>query len=144
MTINEKFYDDLGKQLFTDLLKQYNCPFRLTTYEYDTVDIYFGRSSVGEIKYRRKPYSSYIIEENKFLSLSKVPCDRQFYIVVTDEDIYFWSTNTIRNFLPSSRELPINPERTAYKTKIVRYLPVEVADLHYHLVDNSWKLIKFN
>lgn len=144
MTLNQEFYDKLGKQYFTDLLKQYNCPFHLTTYTYDKVDIYFGRSSVGEIKYRRSSYPTYIIEENKVESLSKCPADRKYYIVVTDSEIFFWSLNTIRNYLPSKRELPINPERTDYRIKTVRYLPAKAADFHFVLEDKIWKLKKLN
>lgn len=143
MTLDQEFYDKLGKQLFTDLLKQYSVPYTLTEYEYCRVDIYFGRSSVGEIKYRRSSYPSYIIEENKIEALSSVPCSRQYYIVVTDSDIYLWSLPTIRNFQPTRKSLPINPERTEYIIKQVRYLPIKDADFHFHLDKNKWQLIKF-
>lgn len=143
MTLNEEYYDALGKQLFTDLLKQYNCPFHLTTYTYDKVDIYFGRSCVGEIKYRRSEYPTYIIEENKVQSLANNPSSNKYYIVVLDKDIYLWSLDTIRNYLPSRKELPVNPERTSYKIKTVRYLPAKAATAHFSLVDGNWKLQNF-
>ena len=143
MNIDSEFYDKLGKQLFTDLLKQYNIPFTLTTYQYDKVDIYFGRSAVGEIKYRRKSYPSYIIEENKVTALSSIPCSRQYYITVTDSDIYLWSIPTIRNFQPQVKILPTNLEKTEQTFKTIRFLPVIDADFHFQKKDNKWKLVKF-
>lgn len=143
MTLNQEFYDKLGKQLVTDCLKQYHVPFTLTKYEYDRVDIYFGRSSVGEIKYRLTSYPSYIIEENKLEALSQVPCSQQYYITVTDTDIYFWRTSTIRNFPPQYKRLPTNTEKTEYILKQVRYLPTQDADFHFQLKDKKWQLIKF-
>lgn len=143
MTLNAEFYDQLGKQLVTDCLKQYHVPFTLTTYQYDKVDIYFGRSSVGEIKYRLTPYPSYIIEESKLDALASVPCAQQYYITVTDTDIYFWRVSTIRKFPPQYKRLPTNQSKTEYITKQVRYLPTIDADFHFHLKDKKWELIKF-
>lgn len=143
MTLNQEFYDRLGKQLVTDCLKQYHVPFTLTKYEYDRVDIYFGRSSVGEIKYRLKAYPSYIIEESKLEALSSIPCAQQYYITVLDTDIYFWRVSTIRNFPPQYKRLPTNTEKTEYILKQIRYLPIQDADFHFILKDKKWQLIKF-
>lgn len=144
MALNADYYDQLGKQLFTDFLKQYNCPFTLTEYKYAPVDIYFGRSSVGEIKYRLKPYDSYIIEEPKIEALSQIPCSRQYYIVVLDKDIYLWSLSTIRNYQPVKKMLPTGIDSTVWKDKTIRYLPAIEADFHYQLIDNKWTLVKIN
>ena len=144
MDLNGKFYDSLGKQLFTDLLKQLKCPYTLTKYEYDKVDIYFGRSSVAEIKYRLKPYPTYIIEENKVEALSSIPCSNQYYVTVLDKDIFIWSLPTIRNYPPQYKRLPINLDKTEYTLKQVRYLPTQEADYHFQLQDKKWQLIKLS
>lgn len=143
MSLNADYYDALGKQLFTDLLKQYNLPYTLTTYKYDKVDIYFGRSSVGEIKYRTRQYPSYIIEESKVEALASVPCASQYYITVTDTDIYLWKLSTIRNYLPEVQIFPTNVDKTESTFKKVRYLPVNAADFHFTLKDNKWMMLKF-
>ena len=144
MTQYESELDRKGKDLFAQLMDQLNCPYSFTPYEYDRVDVYFGRSNVGEIKYRLKYYKTFIIQENKLDALSSVPVSNQYYITVLPNNIYFWSVPTIRTFLPTTKELPINPERTLYKEKIIRYLPTEAADFHYQLQNGIWKLVKLN
>lgn len=144
MTEYEASLDKKGKDLFASLMTQLQCPYSFTPYEYDRVDVYFGRSNVGEIKYRLKYYKTFIIEEDKLDALSSIPVSNQYYITVLPNNIYFWSVPTIRTYLPTSGTFPINPERTLYKEKIIRYLPVEAADFHYKLVSGIWKLIKIN
>lgn len=144
MTSYEATLDQKGKEIFASLMTQLQCPYSFTPYEFDRIDVYFGRSNAGEIKYRLKYYKTFIIEENKLDALAATPVSNQYYITVLPNNIYFWSVPTIRTFLPTTKELPINPERTLYKEKIVRYLPVEAADFHYQRVNNVWKLIKIN
>ena len=145
MTEYEASLDKKGKDLFASLMKQLQCSYSFTPGEFDRVDVYFGRSNVGEIKYRLQYYKTFIIEEDKLDALSSVPVSNQYYITVLPKNIYFWSVPTIRTYLPSVKQLPINPERTLYRAKVIRYLPTEAADFHYQLQnDNVWKLIKIN
>lgn len=144
MTQYEAELDQKGKQIFASLMDQIQCQYNFTTYEFDRVDVYFGRSNVGEIKYRLKYYKTFIIEENKLEALESVSVSNKYYITVLPNNIYFWSTSTIRSFLPSTKVLPIDPERTLFKEKIIRYLPVKSADFHFKLTNGVWKLIKMN
>ena len=143
--MNEVFfpqYDSVGKRYFISLLNQFNISYRLTENPYDRVDIYFGNSSVGEIKYRTKSYDEYIIQEDKFQALKKVRCVDKYYITVVDNDIYMWKTSTIKNYIPVKVSLPV--EDDVYVDKMVRYLPIEAADLHFHFEDSKWVLKNLN
>lgn len=141
MTLEE--LDQKGKSIFISLLTQFEVDYRLTDYQYDRVDIYFGKSSVGEIKYRLKSYPSFLIEETKFRALQHVPVARQYYITVLDTDIYLWSVPTIRKYLPEERFLPTDVNKSHYVSKMVRLLPVTDADFHFIKVDDKWQLKHF-
>lgn len=135
--------DQKGKSIFISLLSQFEVDYHLTDYQYDRVDIYFGKSSVAEIKYRLKSYSSYIIEETKFRALQHVPVAKQYYVTVLDSDIYFWSVPTIRKYQMEERYLPTDVNKSHYINKMVRLLPVADADYHFTKVGNQWQLKHF-
>lgn len=143
MTLDEQL-DKKGKDIFIELLDQFHVSYHLTTYKYDKVDIYFGKSSVGEIKYRLVSYDSYLIEENKIKSLSEVPLPNQYYITVLDNDIYLWRVSTISKFEPQYKILPIDVDKTKFRKKLVRFLPTSAADFHFSKCNNQWKLISFD
>lgn len=130
-------YDEFGKSRLASLFKQFNVSYYFTAYQYDRVDVYFGRSSVGEIKYRNKNYGKYIIQEDKFKALKSVPVQNRYYIVVFNADVWFWSVNTIQTFEPETFIID-------GKKKKVRNLPIQAADFHFELgVDGIWRLISF-
>lgn len=135
--------DQKGKSIFISLLNQFEVDYRLTDYQYDRVDIYFGKSSVAEIKYRLKSYQSYIIEETKFRALQRVPVAHQYYVTVLDQDIYFWSVPTIRKFQMEERYLPTDVNKSHYINKMVRLLPITAADFHFTKVGSQWQLKHF-
>lgn len=146
MTLTQSYYDKLGKQVLSELFKQLGTPHTFTSYEFDRVDVYFGRSSVGEVKYRLKKYDDFLIEENKVDALTRNPASSKYYIVVVDNEIWFWRLSTIRNFLPYRAELPTSPERTEYRIKTVRKLPCSAADFHFvkDAQNKPWRLVKLN
>lgn len=143
--LTKEYYDKLGKDILTTFFIQYHCPYHFTEYKYSKLDVYFGNQSVGEIKYRLTPYSDYIIEENKVISLEKDASVQKYYIVVLDEDIYFYSIHTIKSNIPTTKYLPLEFGGDEKKLKKVRYLSTEDADFHFHFShdEKKWKLIQF-
>lgn len=139
MTYEE--YDELGKEKVRQLFEQLDTPYEFTTYKYDRLDVYFGNSSCGEIKYRNSYYSSFLIQEDKVKALASSALANPCYIVVLDNDIYFWSLSTIYNYLPQERFLP-DAKGTRWKT--VRFLPTKAANLHFVLEDGLWRLNNYN
>lgn len=135
-------YDLEGKFRVADLFQEYSVPFNFTTYKYDKLDVYFGKSSVAEIKYRTRPYEDYLIQEDKVAALQRCPVSSKYYIVVLDSDIYFWKLSTILGYLPTKKFLP---DATGSRWKDVRFLPAKAADFHFAKTDDdSWKLVRFD
>lgn len=138
MTYEE--YDELGKEKVRELFDQLDTPYEFTTYKYDKLDVYFGNSSAGEIKYRTTYYSSFLIQEDKVKALASSACANPCYIVVLEKDIYFWNLNTIYNYLPQERLLP---DAKGTRWKKVRFLPTKAANLHFVYEKDRWSLTDY-
>lgn len=131
-------YDEFGKSRVDSLMNYYKVSHYFTAYKYDRVDLYFGKSSVGEIKFRNKNYGRFMIEESKFKALKAIPLQNRYYIVVFNTDVWFWKTETIQTFEPET--FIIKGQK-----KKIRLLPIQSADLHFEmLVDKTWRLVSFS
>lgn len=137
----KQFYDKLGKSIFKECLDEFNCECHFTILKFSRLDVYFGKESVGEIKYRTKAYKSYIIEESKVEALEKDFSKQKYYIVVLDKEIYFWSLETIKSISPILSTLPDDLESKVFTTRWIRLLPIEKADYHFYY-DREWKFEK--
>jgi len=139
----EKKCDEKGKKIFEECLKQYHCPIFFIPFEYSKVDCYFGKHSVGEIKYRQKEYPTYICEENKVYSLLNDDKPYQFYIVVFDNVIYLWNVQTIlTNYRLQVWELPTDLSKEEIIRKPIYLLKTEDCDFVFKKIDDKWHLEK--
>lgn len=143
MSEDERKLDEKGKKIFKECLSQYHCPIYFIPYEYNKTDCYFGKHSVGEIKYRQKEYPTYICEENKVYSLLNEDKPYQFYIVVFDDKIYLWNVQTIiTKYRLQVWELPTDLSKDVKIKKPIYLLKTEDCDFVFQKKDKKWNLEK--